>query len=67
MALLHLPDLAGSCPDDTIALYRMYNDGRSGAPNHRYSTSLGIRAAMLAEGWIPEGFGAIGVIGCVPN
>ncbi len=48
-------------------LYRLYNDGQSGAPNHRYTTSLLIRADMIANGWIPEGFGSLGVIGCVPT
>ena len=60
-----LPDFSGACPAGMIPLYRMYNDGRSGAPNHRYSTSLDTRAAMLAQGWIPEGFGVIGVIACL--
>ena len=43
-------DIAGTCPAATIPLYRMYNDGQSGAPNHRYTTSLDMRAAMLAQG-----------------
>ncbi len=60
-----LPDISGTCPAAKIPLYRMYNDGRSGAANHRYTTSLDTRAAMLAQGWIPEGFGAIGVIALV--
>lgn len=47
-------------------LYRLYNNGQGGAPNHRYTTSLLIRADMIANGWIPEGFGPLGVIGCVP-
>ncbi|GIK87722.1 MAG: hypothetical protein BroJett026_32030 [Betaproteobacteria bacterium] len=60
-----LPDAAGECGWGTKALYRLYNDGRSGAPNHRYTTSLAVRADMLAQGWIAEGAG-IGVVGCVP-
>ena len=60
-----LPDAAGACPDGTTPLYRLYNDGRTGAPNHRYVTSLAIRAQMIAQGWIGEGSG-IGIIGCVP-
>ena len=47
-----------------LPLYRLYNDGMGGAPNHRYTTSLTVRAAMIEAGWIPEGSG-IGVIGCV--
>ena len=47
-------------------LYRLYNAGMGGAPNHRYTTSLSIRAAMVAKGWISEGYGDLGVIGCIP-
>ena len=60
-----LPDAAGACAGGTVPLYRLYNDGQSGAPNHRYTTQPTIRAQMVAQGWIPEGAG-IGVIGCVP-
>ena len=60
-----LPDAAGACAGGTVPLYRLYNDGQSGAPNHRYTTSIAIRSQMLAQGWIAEGSG-IGVIGCVP-
>ncbi len=45
---------AGVCPAGTIALYRLYNNGMSGAPNHRYTTSLTIRNQMIAAGWTPE-------------
>ena len=61
-----LPDAAGNCRGGTVPLYRLYNDGKTGAPNHRYTTSLAVRAEMVAEGWIAEGSGSIGVIGCVP-
>ncbi len=59
-----LPDAAGTCAGTTAPLYRLYNNGQSGAPNHRYTTRLTIRSEMLAQGWIAEGSG-IGVIGCV--
>jgi hypothetical protein len=62
---LKLSDAAGSCAGGFLPLYRLYNDGKSGAPNHRYTTSLTIRSEMLAQGWTAEGAG-IGVIGCVP-
>lgn len=55
----------GGCPNATVPLYRLYNNGLSGAPNHRYTTSPALRADMLAQGWIAEGVG-VGVIGCVP-
>ncbi len=62
---LTLPDATGKCVESSAPLYRLYNDGKGGAPNHRYTTSLAIRSQMLAQGWLPEGLG-IGVIGCVP-
>lgn len=61
-----LPDTFGACEVGTIPLYRLYNGGRGGAPNHRYTTSAAIRTDMIAQGWIAEGRG-IGVIGCVPS
>ncbi len=57
----------GACPAGTWPLYRMYNNGQGGAPNHRYSNNVVVRAAMLTAGWVPEGYGAAGVIGCVPT
>lgn len=61
------PDPDGSCPPFATPLYRLYNDGKSGAPNHRYTTSSATRATMAARGWIPEGYGTLGVIACVPK
>jgi hypothetical protein len=60
---LMLPDGAGTCAGGAIALYRLYNEGMGDAPNHRYTTSQTIRAAMLAQGWSAEGVGR-GVVGC---
>ena len=56
----------GTCAIGQVPLYRLYNDGMSGAPNHRYTTNVDVRTAMLQQGWIPEGFGPGGVFGCVP-
>ncbi len=64
---MKLADATGTCPSATIPLYRLYNSGLTGAPNHRYTTSLTIRQQMLALGYVPEGVGTLGVIGCVPN
>ena len=63
-----LPHLLGICGPGTIPLYRLYNNGQGGAPNHRYTTSFDTRSEMVEQGWIPEGFGGagLGVIGCVP-
>ena len=62
-----LPDSGGGCPAGAAMLYRLYNNGQGGAPNHRYTTSLTTRSAMLGQGWISEGFGQAGVIACVPS
>jgi Abnormal spindle-like microcephaly-assoc'd, ASPM-SPD-2-Hydin/Repeat of unknown function (DUF5648) len=59
-------DLNGNCPGGTQPVYRLYNNGQGGAPNHRYVTSLGDRTQMQLQGWIPEGSGALGVIMCAP-
>jgi hypothetical protein len=57
----------GSCPLNTLPVYRLYNNGQGAAPNHRYTTDTSVRAQMIAQGWIPEGYGAIGVIMCSPQ
>ena len=58
------PDADGVCPSGTAAVYRLFNNGMGGAPNHRYTTSLDIRAQMIVRGWISEGRGALGVAMC---
>jgi hypothetical protein len=60
-----LPDAAGDCPAGTLPLYRLFNNGQGAAPNHRYTTSPGIRSTMIGQGWSPEGSGT-GVVACVP-
>lgn len=61
-----LPAFNGSCAGGTQPLYRLYNNGQSGAPNHRYTISLDVRDQMLVQGWVPEGYGPFGAIACVP-
>jgi uncharacterized protein DUF5648 len=63
---VELPSFNGSCLPGTQPLYRLYNNGQGGAPNHRYTTSLDVRDQMLSQGWIPEGYGPFGAIACVP-
>jgi len=47
---------AGVCPADTIPVYRVYNDGMTGAPNHRFTTSLAIHDDFVQNrGWTSEG------------
>ena len=60
------PAADGTCPAGSIPIYRVYNNGMGGAPNHRFTTDLNVRAQMLSEGWAPEGFG-IGVVFCSPQ
>ena len=61
-----LPSGTGACAIGTKPLYRLYNNGQGGAPNHRYTTDLTARSSTIAKGWIPEGSGPLGVIACVP-
>ncbi|MFO1304536.1 MAG: hypothetical protein U1F54_12440 [Burkholderiales bacterium] len=63
---LTAPDATGGCAGSERPLYRLYNGSQGGVPNHRYTTSLSTRASMIAAGWIPEGNGDLGVIGCTP-
>ena len=61
-----LPDTSGACHAGTIPVYRLYNNGQGGAPNHRFVTSLDDRNAMIAMGYVPEGAG-MGVGMCAPG
>jgi len=57
--------IPGACPFGTQAFYRLYNNWPD--VNHRYTTSLAIRDAMVQKGWIPEGYGPNAVAFCVPR
>lgn len=61
-----LPDAAGNCAAGTVPVYRLYNNGRGGAPNHRFTTSDATRQQMLAQGFVAEGAG-VGVGFCSPS
>lgn len=61
------PDANGNCAANTVPVYRLYNNGQGGAPNHRYTVEPGIRADMISRGWVSEGYGALGVIMCSPQ
>ena len=56
----------GSCAAGFTPVYRLYNNGQGGAPNHRYTTDIAVRAQMIAQGWVPEGLGPDGVEMCSP-
>ena len=62
-----LPDGAGHCPAGTEALYRLYNNGQGGAPNHRLTASRATRDALVTQGWVGEGSGADIVYACTPT
>lgn len=57
------PPVAGSCPVGTKPVYRIYNSGIGGAPNHRFTTSLAVYSNFInGQGWTGEGirFCAVG-------
>jgi len=56
-----------TCPAGTAPVYRLYNNGQGGAPNHRYTDSLTIFNQMLAQGWIFEGEAQTQVFACGPG
>jgi hypothetical protein len=62
------PDVYGYCPQGTDELYRLYNNGMGGAPNHRYTTNL--LTVWQATGWSLEGYDwdhYTGAFACVPT
>ena len=61
-----LPKVDGTCDPGLRPLYRLYNNGMGGAPNHRQVTDLSLFQMMRALTWTPEGAGP-GVIACVPS
>jgi len=61
-----IPSTAGSCPAAMVPVYRLYNNGMGGVPNHRFLTDSSERQKMIAQGWIPEGNG-VGVGMCSPQ
>jgi hypothetical protein len=62
-----LANADGTCSAGTIPLYRAYDNGMGGAPNHRYTTSLAVLNQMIAAGWVFEGNGDTKVFACVPQ
>jgi len=60
-----LPDTStGNCPAGTVVVYRLFNN-RVDA-NHRYTTDPAIKAAMVARGYVAEGYGPDAAIMCAP-
>jgi 5'-nucleotidase len=60
-----LPDGSGACAAGNQPVYRVYNNGQGGAPNHRFATDRSLRQDMLSRGWSAEGVGD-GVVWCAP-
>jgi DNA-binding beta-propeller fold protein YncE len=61
-----LPDpLTGACSSGLLPMYRLWNQRRDS--NHRYVVDIATRNAMVAEGWVAEGFGPDAVAICVPR
>ena len=56
----------GSCPANALAVYRLYNNGQGGVPNHRYTDKLDVFNQMLAQGWLFEGEAQTKVFACNP-
>jgi hypothetical protein len=55
------PDATGACPGRT-PLYRAFNNGKFGAPNHRYRAGSPLFEMIMYEGWVDEG-----VVACLPQ
>lgn len=58
-----LPDtVSGTCPAGTVPVYRLWNHRADS--NHRYTADIATRAAMIARGYVSEGYGPDGVAMC---
>ena len=68
-----IPDTTtGACPPAILAqapnpadVFRLWNHRADS--NHRYTASGNVRAQMLARGYVPEGYGPLGVAMCTLN
>jgi hypothetical protein len=57
----------GTCPAGQIPVWRLYNNGMGGAPNHRYTADAGQRDLMIAKGYALEGNGPGFAFMCTPT
>lgn len=64
---LQLVDADSNCNNGTLPIYRLYNNGMGGAPNHRFTTDDNVVAAMQAAHWTLEGIGPTGAFACAPS
>ena len=58
------PDPDGNCPGGQIPVYRLWNQRVDS--NHRYTTDPAIKAQMIAQGYVAEGYGPDVVDMCAP-
>jgi uncharacterized protein DUF5648 len=49
------PAAGDTCAPPSKPVYRLYNNGKGGEPNHRYTIDLDVVATMIASGWVLEG------------
>ena len=61
-----LPDSGAQCPAGHLPVFRLYNNGQGGAPNHRFTVDPVVRTQMIARGYVGEGAG-VGVGMCSPQ
>lgn len=63
---INLPGpISGTCPAGSVPVYRLWNARVD--TNHRYTTSASVRDAMLARGYVAEGYGPDIVDMCAPQ
>lgn len=61
--MVPMPDVSsGACASGSLPVYRLWN--RKIDSNHRYTTVPATRDAMVAAGWVSEGYGSDGVAMC---
>ncbi|MEO8507450.1 MAG: choice-of-anchor Q domain-containing protein [Betaproteobacteria bacterium] len=61
-----LPNAGAQCPAGHLPVYRLYNNGQGGAPNHRFTIDPVLRTQMIASEYVGEGAG-VGVGMCSPQ
>jgi hypothetical protein len=58
------PDASGNCPAGDAPVYSLWNHRAD--INHRFTTSWDVRQQMVAQGYVPEGYGPNAVMMCSP-
>jgi len=56
--------VTGACMPGWTPVYRVWNQRADS--NHRYMTDRALRDAMVAQGYVAEGYGPDAVIMCAP-